>query len=148
MLLAVVGGMNELNRSIRNWGFSKTHYYNWLPDLDGTNITSPAEIGKMLYNIDNPEFLSLKSRAEIVEIMGHVKNRYLINSGLPWDVQFLHKTGDIGSMLGDAGVVIFPDGRKYIIAIMVTRPWNDYSAKQFIVEASETAYRSISKGRF
>ena len=148
MLLASVGGMNEINRAIKNWGFSITHYSNWLPDLEGTNVTSPAEIGKMLYNIDNPDFLSLKSRAEIVEIMGHVKNRYLIQAGLPSNVQFLHKTGDIASMLGDAGMVIFPDGHKYIIVIMVKRPWNSYAAKQFIIEASETAYKSISRKRF
>ena len=148
MLLASVGGMNELNREIKNWGFSKTYLYNWLPDLKGTNIASPQEIGSMLYNIDNPDFLSLKSRAEIVEIMGHVKNRYLLQYGLPRNVQFLHKTGDIGGMLGDAGTTILPDGRKYIIVIMVNRPWNDYAAKQFINEASEIAYKSISRKQF
>ncbi len=148
MLLAAVGGMNELNRAIKNWGFAKTHFYEWLPDLKGKNQTSPAELGRMLYNIDNPDFLSLKSRAEIVEIMGHVKNRYLIQAGLPYNTQFLHKTGDISSMLGDAGIVILPDGRKYIIAVLVNRPWNDYSAKQFINEASEIVYKSISRKRY
>lgn len=148
MLLATVGGMNELNRTIKQWGFGVTHYSNWLPDLKGTNVTTPAEIGRMLYNIDNPDFLSLKSRAEMVEILGHVKNRYLIQANLPSNTQFLHKTGDIGSMLGDAGIVILPDGRKYIISIMVNRPWNSYSAKQFIIEASDTAYKSILKKRF
>jgi len=86
-----------------------------------------------------------KSRAEIVEIMGHTKNRYLIEKPLPSNVQFLHKSGDIGTMLGDAGVVILPDGRKYIIVVMVNRSWNDYAAKQFIIEASEIAYKAISR---
>lgn len=148
MLLAAVGGMNELNRAMKNWGFSKSHFYEWLPDLKGKNVTTPAEIGKMLYNIDNPDFFSLSSRAQIVEIMANVKNRYLIHAGLPYRTQFLHKTGDIATMLGDAGTVILPDERKYIIVIMVKRPWNDYSAKQFIVEASEIAYKSISRKRF
>ena len=51
-------------------------------------------------------------------------------------------------MLGDAGTVIMPDGRKYIIVIMVNRPWNDYAAKQFINEASEATYKAISKEQF
>ncbi len=148
MLLATVGGMSELNRAIKHWGFGVTHYYNWLPDLKGTNTTTPMEIGKMLYNIDNPDFLSIESRADIVEILGHTKNRYLLQQPLPGNVQFLHKTGDIGPMLGDAGVAILPDGRKYIIVVMVKRPWNDYAAKQFIIEASETAYKAISKKRY
>lgn len=148
MLLASVGGMNEVNRAVKDWGFSTTHYYNWLPDLTGTNITTPAEMGKMFYNIENSNFLSLESRAEIVEILGHVKNRYLIQASLPYGVEFLHKSGDIGAMLGDAGTVILPDGRKYIIVIMVERPWNSYSAKKFIIEASDLAYKYISNEIF
>lgn len=148
MLLAAVGGMNELNREIKNWGFGVTHYANWLPDLKGTNTTTPMEMGKMLYNIDNPEFLSIKSRADMVEILGHTKNHYLLQQPLPGDVQFLHKTGDIGPMLGDAGIAILPDGRKYIIVVMVQRPWNDYTAKQFINEASEIAYKAILRENY
>lgn len=148
MLLALVGGMSELNTAIKNWGFGVTHYNDWLPDLKGTNTTSPMEVGKMLYNIDNPEFLSIESRAQIVEILGHTKNRYLIQQPLPSNVQFLHKTGDIGPMLGDAGTVILPDGRKYIIVLMVNRPWNDYAAKQFIIEASEETYKAIKRKRY
>ena len=148
MLLATVGGMSELNRTIKQWGFGVTHLSNWLPDLDGTNETTPAEMGKFLYNIDNSDFLSIESRAEIVEIMGHIRNRFLLQEPLPNNVQFLHKTGDIGSMLGDAGVVILPDGRKYIIVVMVDRPWNDYSAKQLMIDASDLTYKAISRQQF
>jgi len=45
-------------------------------------------------------------------------------------------------MLGDAGIVILPDGRKYIIVIMVKRQWNSYAAKQFIIDASKVTYNS------
>lgn len=148
MLLAKVGGMSELNRAIRQWGIGITRYNNWLPDLEGTNVTTPMEVGKMLYNIDNPEFLTIKSRADIVEIMGHTKNSYLLRQPLPANVQLLHKTGDIAPMLGDAGITILPDGRKYIMVVMVQRPYNDYAAKQFINEASEIAYKAISREQY
>ena len=142
MLLSTVGGVDDLNRVLRLWGFSNTHMSNWLPDLDGTNVATPMDFGTMLFNIDNTNFLSLKSRAAIVDIMSHVKNRHLIQAGLPDNVQFIHKTGDIGNMLGDAGIVILPDGRKYIIVIMVKRPWNSFGAKEFIINASKTVYNS------
>jgi len=148
MLLATVGGMSELNRAIRQWGIGVTYYKNWLPDLQGTNVTTPMEVGKMLYNVDNPDFLTIKSRADIVEIMGHTKNSYLLQHPLPANVQFLHKTGDIAPMLGDAGIAILPDGRKYIMVVMVQRPYNDYAAKQFINEASEIAYKAILREQY
>lgn len=144
MLLSTMGGVDGLDRALRNWGFNKTHLSSWLPDLDGTNVATPEDLGTMLYNIDNSNLLSLQNRAKIVEIMSHVKNRFLIQAGLPDYVQFIHKTGDIGTMLGDAGIVLLPDGRKYIIVIMVKRPWNSYSAKQFIIDASKTVYNSYA----
>jgi beta-lactamase class A len=144
MLLSTIGGSNELNRTLRNWGFSKTYIKNWLPDLYGENVSTPSDLATILYNIDNPEFLSLNSRAKIVEIMSHVKNRNLIQKGLPDNAQFIHKTGDIGEMLGDAGIVMMPNGRKYIIVVMAKRRWNDYSAQNLIVDISKTVYNAFA----
>ncbi len=77
MLLSTVGGVNDFNRAIKYWGFNRTHMSNWLPDLDGTNVATPRDFGTLLYNIDNPEFLSLQSRVKIVEIMSNVKIDFL-----------------------------------------------------------------------
>ena len=44
--------------------------------------------------------------------MGHVHNNRLIQAGLGAGSVFLHKTGDIGTMLGDAGIVIAPERKK------------------------------------
>jgi len=148
MLLSSVGGMNELDREIKNWGLKTTSLSNWLPDLDGTNVSTPREMGTLLYNIGNTNLLSIKTRAEIIDIMSHVRNNRLIQAGLPADAGFIHKTGDIGTMLGDAGVVALPDGRKYVIVIMVKRPWNSFAAKEFIIEASKITYNSYLTQNF
>jgi len=142
MLLSSIGGMNELDREMKNWGLKVTSLSNWLPDLEGTNVSTPKEMGTILYNIGNTDLLSIKTRMQIVDIMSHVKNNRLIQAGLPAEAGFIHKTGDIGTMLGDAGVVALPDGRKYIIVIMVKRPWNSFAAKEFIIKASEITYNS------
>lgn len=46
--------------------------------------------------------------------MGHVHNNRLIAAGLPAGAEFLHKTGDIGKMLGDAGIVYAPNGKNIL----------------------------------
>ena len=69
--------------------------------------------------------------------MGHVHNNRLIQAGLGAGSVFLHKTGDIGTMLGDAGIVITPNGKKYIVVILANRPHNAIAGKDFIVKASE-----------
>ncbi len=144
MILSAVGGAHEMNMALRNWGFAKTYIKTWLPDLYGTNVTTPKDMATILYNSDNPDFLSLENRSKIVEIMSKVKNTSLLKQGIPDNAQLIHKTGDIGEMLGDAGIVTMPDGRRYIITVMVKRKWNDYSARTLINQISSTVYNSFA----
>ena len=143
-MLSRIGGMDQLNRSLNLWGLKNTTMKNWLPDLTGTNRSTAKDMATLLYNIDNTNLLSLRSRTQIIGIMSKVRNTSLIKAGLPDGAQFFHKTGDIGEMLGDAGIVQMPDGRRYIIVIMVKRPWNSYEAKEFIINASRTVYNYLS----
>ena len=144
MLVEETGGINEVNSSLRNWGFSKTQMTSWLPDLKGSNTTTPVDIATMLYNVDNRKFLSLQSAANIKEYMSQVENRTLIKSQLPKDAIIMHKTGDIGTMLGDAGIIYSPSGKKFITVIMVKRPHNDYHARELIQKISKIVYDSLS----
>lgn len=143
MLIEEVGGINQLNASLRHWGFSKTQVSNWLPDLKGTNTTTPFDIATMLYNIDNRKFLTTASSANIKEYMSKVENRTLIRSQVPDDVILMHKTGDIGKMLGDAGIIFTPAGKKFILVIMVKRPHNDYGARELIQKVSKAVYNTL-----
>lgn len=145
ILLDQIGGAAELNRSMKSWGITKGHMDNWLPDLTGTNEMTPKEFAKMLYNINNPEFLSPYSRNKILDYMTHVKNRYLIKAGVPSGAIVAHKTGDIGTMVGDAGIVTLPNGKQVIIVAMIKRPWNSYKAKELIRESSRVTFDYFSR---
>ncbi len=143
MIMAKMGGMDDVNIGLRDWGISKTYVRTWLPDLGGTNKTTAYDIAKILYNLDNPGFLTINSRESIIDYMSHVKNDRLIQAGLGEGALFIHKTGDIGTMLGDAGIVYAPNGKKYIVVILAKRPHNSYQGKEFIVKASEIIYKAI-----
>lgn len=140
MLMAKLGSMTAVNSDIRSWGLKNTHVQTWLPDLGGTNKTTTDDLATMLFNMDSPEFLSVASREYIFDYMGHVKNDRLIPQGLGQGAKFIHKTGDIGSMLGDAGIVYMPNGKKYIVAILANRPYNSPQGKLFIQQASKIIY--------
>lgn len=143
MIMSKLGGMDDINVGLRDWGLSKTYVRTWLPDLGGTNKTTAQEMAKILYNLDNPGFLNINSREYIIDYMSHVKNDRLIKAGLGEGAIFVHKTGDIGTMLGDAGIVYAPNGKKYIVVILAKRPHNSYQGKDFIVKASELIYKAI-----
>ncbi len=143
MIMAKMGGMSEVNKAINRWGLKTTHINTWLPDLDGTNITTAREMAKMFYNIDSTNLLSNSSKKQMADYLGHVKNNRLLQAGLPSDAILLHKTGDIGFMLGDAGIVKTANEKKYIVVILAKRPYNNHQGKEFIVKASRLIYNNI-----
>ena len=143
MIMSKLGGMDDVNIGLRDWGISKTYVRTWLPDLAGTNKTTAKDMAKILYNLDNPGFLNINSREYIIDYLSHVKNNRLIAAGLGEGAMFVHKTGDIGTMLGDAGIVYAQNGKKYIVVILANRPHNAPQGKDFIVKASSLIYKAI-----
>lgn len=146
MLMSQIGSMTDVNSAIRQWGLKDTYVQTWLPDMTGNNKTTSRDIATMLYNIDNnPKFLDITSREKIFDYMGHVHNSRLIKAGLGPGALFMHKTGDIGKMLGDAGIVFTPKGQKYIVVILANRPHNSAAGKDFIVKASSEIYNYLAR---
>ena len=146
MLMSKLGSMTDVNSEIRQWGLKNTYVQTWLPDLTGNNKTTSKDIATMLYNIDNnTKFLNINSREKIFDYMGHVHNNRLIQAGLGAGALFMHKTGDIGKMLGDAGIVFTPKGQKYIVVILANRPHNAIAGKECIVKASAEIYNYLAR---
>lgn len=146
MLMSAVGGMPDVNAGIRSWGLKHTQIDNWLPDMEGTNFSTAKDLATMLYNLDNPGFLNINSREYIIDYMSNVENNRLIQAGLGEGALFVHKTGDIGKMLGDAGIVYAPTGKKYIVVILANRPYNSPMGSNFIQKASEIIYNNVISG--
>lgn len=147
MIMAKIGSMEDINSGLRKWGIGTTRVNNWLPDLEGTNKTTALDMAKILYNLDNPGFLNVNSREYIIGYMSHVKNNRLIQAGIDPQALFIHKTGDIGKMLGDAGIVYAPNGKRYIVVMLANRPYNHPDGKTFIQKASKLVYDYIVEGK-
>lgn len=141
MILARLGGKAEVNRRFQSWGLRHTTVNNLLPDLEGTNKTSPQDLVNLLRKIHQGELLSLKSRDRLLGIMRETKTRTLLPQGLEPGAVISHKTGDIGTILGDAGIIDMPNGRRYIGAVFATRPYNDPQARTLIQNISRTTYQ-------
>ena len=145
MLIQRLGGKEALNQRFRDMGLTATRIQNLLPDLDGTNTTSPEDLANLLVKIDSGELISLRSRDRLLHIMKNVVRDTLLPQGLESGAIIAHKTGDIKSVLGDAGIIDMPNGKRYIASVLVQRPDNDPQAKEFIQKASQTAYQYFKK---
>lgn len=141
MLIARLGGKEALNQRFREWGLTATFISHILPDLEGTNTTTPKDLANLLAMVNQGELVSLKSRDRLLGIMEQTKTRTLLPQGIEKEAIIAHKTGDIGTVLGDAGIVDMPNGKRYIAAVMIKRPHNDYTARTLIQEISRTVYQ-------
>ena len=141
MLIKRMGGMEQLNERFIKMGMTTTQLRNPLPDLTGTNTTSSADLGNLLVKIDGGQLISLRSRDRLLYIMRKIVRDTLLPQGLESGAIIAHKTGDIKSVLGDAGIVDMPNGKRYVASILVKRPDNSPEAKEFIQKASGVAYQ-------
>jgi beta-lactamase class A len=145
MLIAKLGGIEALNQRFRSWGLTTTVIRNKLPDLEGTNTTSPKELGNLLAMVNQGNLVSMQSRDRLLDIMRHTERDTLLPSGLGAGATVAHKTGDIGTMLADAGLVDMPNGKRYIATVMILRPNNDPRAEKLISAVSGIAYQQFSQ---
>jgi beta-lactamase class A len=145
MILARLGGKEVVNQRFQEWGLQTTVVRNLLPDLKGTNTTSAADLVHTLALIERGELLSRRSRDWLLHILRSTQNRSLLPAGLGPGAVIGHKTGDIGFIIGDAGLVDTATGQRYLISIFVQSSYNDPQAVHLLQELSRQTYRYLNR---
>lgn len=141
MLVKQIGGKEVLNQRFKEWGMKHTEINNILPDLEGTNKTSSEDLSKLLARIERGDLISARSRDRLISIMEGTRTRTLLPQGLEKQANIAHKTGDIGTIIGDAGIIDMPTGKRYIGAVFAERAYDDIAGRHLIQEISRTVYQ-------
>lgn len=145
MIIARLGGIEVVNKRFAQWGLKDTVIRNYLPDLEGTNTTTPKELAQTMALINQGHLVSQRSRDQMLAIMRKTKTRTLLPQGIGTGATISHKTGDIGSSVGDVGLITMPNGKRYIAAMLVKRPHNNFQAKELIRQFSRAAYKYLNQ---
>jgi beta-lactamase class A len=140
MIIARLGGKDALNQRFKQWGLKNTVINEFLPDLEGKNLTTPQDLTHVMIMISQGELVSLKSRDRLLDIMRQTKTKTLLPQGLGEGATISHKTGDIGIVLGDVGLIDVPNGKRYAGSVIVKRPFNDPKGRELIQQISRTVY--------
>lgn len=144
MIIKRVGGIGVLNQRFRSWGIQNIVLRNMLPDLKGTNTATARELVRLLVLLDKQKLLSPTSQARALDILRRVRNRSLLPVGLGRGATIAHKTGDIGFMLGDTGIIEMPNGKHYLAAVMVESAYDDPAARDYVQDVSRMVYTYLS----
>ena len=95
--------------------------------------------------VNHGDVMSLRSRDRLLDIMRRTTTNTLLPRGLGQGATIAHKTGDIGTLIGDVGLVDMPSGKRYVAVVMVRRPHNDNRAQELIRQISRAAYQQFNK---
>ncbi len=143
MIVNRLGGLAAVNQRFREWGLANTYMQNYLGDFRGTNKTSAMDLVKASALIARRRIISESSRVKALDILNATANRKLLKAGLGEGAHIAHKTGDIGFVIGDAGIVEMPSGKLYLAGIFVRRPYDDLRARDFVQKVSRITYRYL-----
>jgi beta-lactamase class A len=144
MIIDRLGGKTPLNQKFSSWGLRKTVIRRMLGDFKGLNTTSPADLVRLSALIAKHQLVTESSRQKILDIMNQTQNRKLLPAGLGKGAAIAHKTGTLGRLIGDAGIIEMPNGKLYLAGIFVKRGYWDNRARDFVQEVSRVTYRYIT----
>ena len=145
MIIDRLGGAAKLNQRFRSWGMKDTKINRLLADLRGTNTTSSKDMARVLALLVNDKLVSQQSKGQVLDILRHTTIKTLLPAGLGKGAVIANKTGDIGFLIGDAGFITAPNGKRYIGAMFAIRPYKDLRAKYFFSGVSRLVYDYLSQ---
>jgi len=145
MIIDRLGGIAKVNQRFQSWGLKDTVIRNWLADLRGTNTTSSKDMVRLLTLLTKQNLVSRSSRQQVLEILRNTTTRTLLPAGLGPGADIAHKTGDIGFLIGDAGMITMPNGKRYLAGIFVRRPYKDARGRDFIRQVSGLVYSYMNQ---
>ncbi|QLE43009.1 serine hydrolase [Nostoc sp. C052] len=145
MIIDRLGGKAKLNQRFHSWGLKNTVIRNMLGDFKGTNTTSPADLVRLSALVDQHKLISEGSQGQVLDILRHCHNNKLLAAGVGKGGTIAHKTGDIGFLVGDAGIISLPNGKHYLAGIFVIRPHDDERGREFVRQVSHLVYQYLDQ---
>jgi beta-lactamase class A len=100
---------------------------------------------RLLAQLANGKLVSSSSRAEIMNLLSQTTIKTLLPAGIGSGAQIANKTGDIGFLIGDAGMITMPNGKRYLAGIFVRRPYDDTRGRDFIRQVSRLVYNYLDQ---
>lgn len=109
------------------------------------NTTTAYDLMLLFEKIAEGKAVDKKSSDEMIQILLKQEHNEIIPAELPKDVKVAHKTGSITGVHHDSGIVILPDGRKYILVLLSKNLQDENSAIKAMADVSKIIYDFVNR---
>jgi beta-lactamase class A len=139
-------GATRVTATLRELGIMNMQVLRGVEDgpafAKGMNNTITARDQALLFEcLDAGRLISADATQSMMNILLDQRFNEIIPARLPIGVRVAHKTGSITGVQHDAGIVILPDGRKYILVLLSRNIEDEKAAINMMAEVSEMVYQ-------
>jgi beta-lactamase class A len=108
------------------------------------NTTTAYDLMVIFEKMVRGKTVSKKASKAMIKILLDQRFNDIIPAGLPPEVKVAHKTGFIGGVHHDSGIVFLPDGRKYVLVLLSKNLEDEKAAIQSMATVSKMIYQYIN----
>ena len=109
-----------------------------------SNTTTAYDLLLLFGQITAGKAVSSEASGEMVRILLDQRHREIIPARLPEGVKVAHKTGWITGVRHDSGIVILPDGRKYVLVLLSKNLKDEKAGIEAMAKVSEMIYTYVA----
>lgn len=107
------------------------------------NVTTASDLLVIFEKMAKGETVDSASSQAMINILLHQHFNDIIPARLPREVKVAHKTGSITNILHDSGIVLLPNGKKYVLILLSKNLQNEDQTKKVMAEVSEMVYKYV-----
>ncbi len=144
LVIELVDAKN-VTQTMRDMGASDIEVLRGVEDLKAfdqglNNTTTAYDLMRMFQHIAQGTAVSSEASEEMIRILLDQQFKTIIPAQLPENVRVAHKTGWISTARHDSGIVILPDGRRYVL-VLLSKNWeSDDVAVETMARVSRLIY--------
>jgi beta-lactamase class A len=149
MVMGLVGA-DEVTRTVRGLGAKDTQVLRGVEDKKAfdkglINVTTAQDMMILFSLIAQGKAVSPEASADMTRILLDQKFNEIIPARLPADVKVAHKTGSITGVRHDCGIVMLPDGRKYVLVLLSKEMKDEEAGIRAMAAVSEMIYAYVTQ---
>jgi beta-lactamase class A len=148
MVIELVNARNVM-QTMRQLGAGKIQVLRGVEDSKAfakglNNITTANDLLVIFEKMAKGEIVDSVSSQAMIKILLNQQFNEIIPARLPKDVRVAHKTGNITNVLHDSGIVLLPNGKKYVLVLLSKNLQKEEQAKKAMAEVSEMIYKYVT----
>jgi beta-lactamase class A len=145
IIIELVGAEN-VTKMMRDLGAKNIQILRGVEDTKAfekglNNQVTAYDLMLLFEKIAKDEMVSKEASRDLTQILLDQRFNEIIPALLPKDVKVAHKTGSITGVRHDSGIVILPDGRKYVLVLLSKDLKDPEAGIRLMAKASELVYQ-------